>query len=462
MNRKFFICSVGQRGSDYEDDNLTRCIDNVGHFMHKNTTQKGVFEKVEANDIVFLKYRDRLISYGKVCDKAWEKTKELGDWCYAIYVDEWIFFDKKDVTIGVSNSGVTFYTLAGAGQMGTVKEVSHEYALKKMKEIDNKSSLYNLVNNEVMMEKNMETQVNILKNNYNIVLHGAPGTGKTFLAKKIAIEGLKCPNENIGFVQFHPSYDYTDFVEGLRPIEKDSQDVGFEKKDGVFVEFCKRALKKPDENFVFIIDEINRGEMSKIFGELFYSIDPGYRINISNLATKKEKTIKTQYSNMQKGPNEFDVLLNETQDFGHFFIPDNVYIIGTMNDIDRSVDSMDFAFRRRFTFIEVLADENTEMLQLLGDECDNAKNKMKSLNYKIWHQIQDDEDEQLLPIEGLSSSYHIGAAYFLKLKNCNNDYNQLWKYNLEGLLREYLRGMEDIEGKMVALKDFYDNPDKFN
>lgn len=370
----------------------------------------------------------------------------------------------------------------------------------------------------------MDKYINLLKNNHNLILTGAPGTGKTYLAKQIA-EAMGCTENEIGFVQFHPSYDYTDFVEGLRPLQDESGAVGFERKDGVFKEFCEKALrnqngnqeifnfdnaynlfvndiikndnsieietpvreekfnvsvnrnngnlvvipqtkaatsmsisknmlqkymesgkianwkpcitavasyvelnygemifgKAPEKisNFVFIIDEINRGEISKIFGELFFSIDPGYR-GVSG-------KVKTQYQNLIKENDEF---------YDGFYVPENVYIIGTMNDIDRSVESMDFAFRRRFAFVEVKASENTGMLNGMEWK-DEAIERMNSLN---------DEIEK---IDGLSSAYHIGASYFLKLENYNGDFEQLWKYHLEGLLREYLRGTQDVD-KMLT------------
>lgn len=187
-----------------------------------------------------------------------------------------------------------------------------------------------------------------------------------------------------------------------------------------------------------IIDEINRGEISKIFGELFFSIDPGYR-------GKKGKVL-TQYANMQNNPNEFDLSLNieESEDYGHFFVPENVYIIGTMNDIDRSVESMDFAFRRRFAFKEIKAMDRVEMLDELPQN-GIAINRMKNLNKAIES------------IEGLSTAYHIGPAYFLKLKNYNGNFQQLWENHLDGLLREYLRGMQKLEEKLKTLKAAYDN-----
>lgn len=392
----------------------------------------------------------------------------------------------------------------------------------------------------------VEKLIELLKASHNLILHGAPGTGKTFLAKKIAEE----MEAETAFVQFHPSYDYTDFVEGLRPKNKEGSDeIGFERKDGVFKEFCQKALKaknvssvsdnfeqvwenvvddlnekdfmdiplltgkrtfrvelnengdglatrtyenddykkgewiqgkskfyskeqlyniykglpgipsrghdnyrkavieywkknfglveysvkEKSENefvkpFVFIIDEINRGEMSKIFGELFYAIDPGYR--------GESGKIKTQYQNLVP---EGDAFANG------FFVPENVYIIGTMNDIDRSVDTMDFAFRRRFAFKEIKANENIGMLDALGaDICEKAKNRMKNLNAAIEK------------IEGLSSAYHIGGAYFLKLKECDNDFEKLWELHLEGLLREYLRGQENIDDRVEKLKKAFD------
>ena len=402
--------------------------------------------------------------------------------------------------------------------------------------------------NQTTNNNKYQEYIDILEANKNLILNGAPGTGKTWLAKQIAagiIYGNNVPKEfenDITFetqcklVQFHPSYDYTDFVEGLRPVEKDGN-VGFERKDGVFKEFCKKAIKDLEttdmieksnitiewdrigkyiesgidilssketaryhivsynnthvtirlesnseypipitgiknayenrlweggqkngldpykaalakyiyekvsacsenvnnnsqkKKFVFIIDEINRGEISKIFGELFYCIDPGYR--------GPKGRVLTQYQNLVP---EGDVFENG------FYIPENVYIIGTMNDIDRSVESMDFAFRRRFAFKEIKANENLDMLNDLGEDLSGkSKNKLINLNNKISE------------IEGLDSSYHIGASYFLKLKDYQGDFGKLWDYHLEGLLREYLRGMSDVETKLKSLKVAYDN-----
>lgn len=416
----------------------------------------------------------------------------------------------------------------------------------------------------------------LLQHTHNLILHGAPGTGKTFLAKEIA-KRMGCTQDEIGFVQFHPSYDYTDFVEGLRPKSQNNGEIGFERKDGVFKEFCKRALlamnvssvsdnfeqvwekvvdylnekdfmdiplltgkstfrvelnengdglatrtyengdykkgewiqgkskfynkeqlyniykglpgipsrghdnyrkavieywkknfglvdysvKEKSESesvkpFVFIIDEINRGELSKIFGELFYAVEPGYRVSYDDLkkhqsGEKTISTIRTQYANLETEGNSFDKALrvSNPSDFGHFFIPENVYMIGTMNDIDRSVDTMDFAFRRRFAFREIKASENLEMLSTLGEIAEEAENRLKKLN---------DEISKITELSS-PSSYHIGGTYFLKLKDfegtTNGRFQKLWDYHLEGLLKEYLRGTENAEENFEKLEKAY-------
>ncbi len=280
---------------------------------------------------------------------------------------------------------------------------------------------YNLYVKYIEMKYYNESE-NLLIKNHNLILTGAPGTGKTYLAKEIA----KNMGAESAFVQFHPSYDYTDFVEGLRPINKDGN-IGFERKDGVFKEFCKKALEDPNQKFVFIIDEINRGDISKIFGELFFSIDPGYR--------GESGKVKTQYQNLINSDDKFSA---------GFYVPENVYILGTMNDIDRSVESMDFAMRRRFAWKEITASSNTKMLDKLGEAKEDAIKKMNSINNVIEK------------IEGLSTAYHIGPAYFL---NFDGDWDNLWFDHIEGLLHEYLRGTENIEDNMRKLENAYDYPE---
>ena len=431
----------------------------------------------------------------------------------------------------------------------------------------------------------------LLTHTHNLIFHGAPGTGKTHLAKEIA----KAMGAETAFVQFHPSYDYTDFVEGLRPVpQDDAGQIGFELRDGVFKEFCKRALlsknissdelkllrsspnvwkvslegtgdnptrkdclengwirigwdsygdvedfndfenffeggkqilrsfqhemqcgdivlscysakeidaigivtgeyeyrnvdrayhryrtvkwlvknirenivelnhgktmtlstiyklkiavndildivKKYSTNtnvnntdkFVFIIDEINRGDLSKIFGELFFCIDPGYR--------GEKGMSQTQYQNLIPENDLF---------YKGFFVPENVYIIGTMNDIDRSVETMDFAFRRRFTFVEIQASDRVAMFEEITDDTirQQALDKMKAVNAIISE------------TEGLSSAYHIGGAYFLKLKTLDNDFEKLWEYHLAPLIKEYLRGTENEAEAFEKIKKAYDAP----
>ena len=262
----------------------------------------------------------------------------------------------------------------------------------------------------------------------NLILHGAPGTGKTYLAKEIAVELTNGNKDQIGFVQFHPSYDYTDFVEGLRPVSNGDRAIEFKLQDGIFKKFCQKArdAKKTggQDNFVFIIDEINRGEISKIFGELFFSIDSDYR--------GEKGSVSTQYAN-----------LHETDD--KFYIPENVYIIGTMNDIDRSVDTFDFAMRRRFRFVEVTAESQLYILDKeLGEHAEEAKTRLRNLNAAIEN------------IQELNSHYHIGPSYFLRLKEVKFDYELLWSDYLQPLLEDYVRGSYDEAETLETLKKAFD------
>lgn len=402
----------------------------------------------------------------------------------------------------------------------------------------------------------------LLLESKNLIFRGAPGTGKSYLAKQIAADIISNgytdkwadlteeQRRQVEFVQFHPSYDYSDFVEGLRPKMNEDGSMGFELQDGIFKSFIDRARRnfedsqKPKEvrekeissstaleeffadidfgeeefktikgskftitnmddkhiylaipgnetvnklslnidelrkmlesgldfnkvsditkffgkqfgtqnysydfalfkaikeagktnqkakveaeplkKFIFIIDEINRGEISKILGELFFAIDPGYRGQAGEVAT--------QYSNMHDNPDE------------KFYIPENVYIIGTMNDIDRSVDSFDFAMRRRFRFVEVRAESTQDMLDTIADE--DTKNeaiaRMDRLNAEI------------LKVEGLNENYQIGASYFLKLKYL--DFDDFWTDYLEPLLQEYVRGLYDEKGIMKRFARAY-------
>lgn len=450
----------------------------------------------------------------------------------------------------------------------------------------------------MMKATNIDKYIQLLKSNKNLILTGAPGTGKTYLAKQIAKQILNIERDEdlqkdkrFGFVQFHPSYDYTDFVEGLRPFKDTQGNMGFKRQDGVFKAFCKQAIlsetadaetlsdindnptvwkvslggsydnpirkdcldndyirigwhdygdvedfndredfqfggknvlrafqsgmqigdlvvscysskeidaigvvtgeyeyhakgeeypryrnvkwlvKGIKENIleinknktftlstvykasitaesilkivqkysgvnmaaprkeaaVFIIDEINRGEISKIFGELFFSIDPSYRGIAGH--------VKTQYQNLIEEGDAFK---------DGFYVPENVYIIGTMNDIDRSVESMDFAMRRRFAWAEVTAEESMQMLSGIAHEGE-IKIRMQNLNKAI------------MKIRGLGEAYQIGAAYFKKIESYNGDFQKLWDFHLKGLLFEYLRGNMNAEEQLNELKEAYDN-----
>lgn len=323
-----------------------------------------------------------------------------------------------------------------------------------------------------------------------IILHGAPGTGKTFTAENFAeeyvtnlYEKLKKNNPELeeGFdkfkdkyikkVQFHPSFDYTDFVEGLRPaiIEKDKTDKSptFVRMDGILKKFCRTIIndnevensKDKDRKYFLLIDEINRADLSKVLGDLMYLMNDPQRSKTNN---DEKKTIETPYSNMptyivdNNGNGKF--LDNQNDDIFHdgFYLPDNLIIIGTMNDIDRSVDAFDFALRRRFVWIE--ADANTEAKEAIKAILENKINKdeinkdeIKKLSDRLEELnkvISGDEGKKL----GLSEKYHIGHAY---AKTFDGNYDTLWENSIKPVLEDYCLGKKNKETFITACRSAF-------
>lgn len=249
--------------------------------------------------------------------------------------------------------------------------------------------------------------VSLLKRKKNIILQGPPGVGKTFIARKIAYEIMREVRDiNIEMVQFHQSYSYEDFIQGLRPTIKGNFDI----KEGIFYSFCQRALAHPDKPFFFIIDEINRGNLSKIFGELMMLIEADKR--------DAKFALKLAYSN-----DEFD----------KFYVPENLYIIGTMNTADRSLAIVDYALRRRFAFVTLQPDYGDAFRSFLTEKGVSSTmiEHICSSVSKVNSKIKDDGN--------LGEGFQIGHSYFCTFDK-NNDEVSWWKdiltFELKPLLEE--------------------------
>lgn len=366
----------------------------------------------------------------------------------------------------------------------------------------------------------VQFQYNLLVANKQLIMNGAPGTGKTYSARneiadillsisdKSEREKEEIKRIQLDMVQFHPSYDYTDFIDGIRP-DLSVGNLSYTLKNGSFKSFCRRAgvveriyaagksvdantindflfgedeeikdfwkkkieedklkkaigntdlktseeyVEKDDEaivdclpKFLFIIDEINRAEISKVLGEIMYCLDPDYR--------GKKGAISTQYSTLATDETFF---INKDND--KFFIPSNVYIIGTMNDIDRSVEVFDFALRRRFAWYEVKAKEvmDTVLISMgidkeLGSNYGDYKEKIEKLNQLIIDELK------------LNEHYHLGPSYFAKIKlylhNTNsNEYKdakeKVWDNHISQILTEYVKSKGKLKEIESIRKEF--------
>lgn len=275
----------------------------------------------------------------------------------------------------------------------------------------------------------------------NIIYYGAPGTGKTYFVKSILnlLNNLNFPYEAM-FIQFHPSYDYEDFIDGIKPVGIDNNgNLKLDFINGDFKEFCMKASKDSDKPYFFIIDEINRADVSSVFGETLTLLE--YRGASNAIKTKNSRLIENLITQGHASSN-LSILYQNGE--SKFYIPENVYIIGTMNDVDKSIDCFDLALRRRFTWI--LKECDYGLLIFCKNATPDYIDKCKELN------------EFITSSSGLNlgRAYEIGHSYFMKIENLSVE--EIWQRHIEPILREYIRSVyadEDIEEQIEKAKKIF-------
>lgn len=298
----------------------------------------------------------------------------------------------------------------------------------------------NLCGKADIKSNDLEGFKELLKTHKNIIFHGIPGTGKTYTIVNNIKNIIKNENQML-ITQFHPSFSYEDFIEGIKPAGIENGQLKLELKNGIFREFCNKAKEEEKEflgelekgnfnealsdyGYFFIADEINRAELSRVFGELLYALE--YR--------GEKGKIKTQYAFMR---NDED-----------FYVPENVFFLGTMNDLDKSIDSFDLALRRRFIWQEMTCDYDVIKNEIYAKNIEEYAQACKKLNDKI---------------KDIGEKYQLGHSYFLKIEFKddeikNNDMKKLFSNRFEALLKEYLRSEyseKDIQEHLDALKKLF-------
>ena len=299
------------------------------------------------------------------------------------------------------------YFISPQGSLFKLTKGEYEFIMDLIREenpvVQNDDSISytkkDFLNEVYIAESKYDKLVSVLKNKKNIILQGAPGVGKTFAARRLAYSMMEEKDDSrIEFVQFHQNYSYEDFVMGYKPV-----DDGFKLQEGIFYRFCNKAKNQPDKDFFFIIDEINRGNMSKIFGELLMLIEKDYRGTKATLA----------YNGMP------------------FTVPKNLYIIGMMNTADRSLAMIDYALRRRFSFFEMEPGFDSEgfiqyQKKLDNELLDDLIDKVKELNEKIALD------------KTLGKGFCIGHSYFCGQESCSEEWlREVVDFDILPMLSEY-------------------------
>lgn len=264
----------------------------------------------------------------------------------------------------------------------------------------------------------------------NVIYYGPPGTGKTHTVHE-KLEFIKRMDKNIEveYVQFHPSFTYEDFIEGIKPQGVKDGNIEFGLVNGVFKKFCIKAKNNPDKKYYFVVDEINRANLSAVFGETLSLLEKDYRHNPEAENKSNKNLIKTQYASMVSEDNAYEYINEEA----YFGVPNNIYFIGMMNDVDKSIDTFDLALRRRFKWIRMDCD-----YEVIKNHTKRSPNGGRFNNIKAYAECAENLNNYISETLGLGKSYEFGHSFFMKIGVIAKR-EEITESNLSILFHEYLR-----------------------